>query len=120
MRPSVLIVEDDLSIRETMRLALEFEGYQVSMASEGGEALQLLRQGLQPCLILLDLMLPGMDGWQFADQVKKSEETKRIPIVLVTAFAERTAEIKAEGILRKPLSLERLLSVVSQYCGAPG
>jgi CheY-like chemotaxis protein len=115
---SILIVEDDQSIRETFKLALEVEGYTVFTASNGKEGLELLPQMPRPCLILLDLMMPVMDGWGFVDALDKSVALASIPVVVVTAFNEKAKSIRAKQIIKKPVDLDLLFVIVKQYCGA--
>src|SRR5690349_4170946 len=89
-RKIVLIVEDDQEIRRSLKETLEDEAYIVFTASTGAEALDLLRQmGQRPSLILLDLMMPGMNGWRFLEEMRR-EGVMAIPIVIVSAF-ENTA-----------------------------
>ena len=113
----VLIIEDEPSIRETLQLALELEGYTVFTASHGQEGLDALTRISRPCLILLDLMMPVMDGWDFASALKGRREFSQIPIVVITAFDERVRKIEAQAIIKKPIAMEELLDTVSQYCG---
>lgn len=118
VRPSapVLIVEDDPDQRDAVTLALEGEGYTVVRASTGLEALELLLGGTRPCMILLDLMMPEMDGVQFRDEQLKSDELARIPVVVLSAFgqATRAKYLQVAEYLRKPVELDRLLSVVER------
>lgn len=118
-KKSILIIEDDESIREILKMALELEGYTPMTATHGQEALEYLReQKVEPCLILLDLMMPIMDGWSFVESVQKDEGLARIPIVIMTAFIEQAAQIKkARGLIRKPIDLDVLIKTVHQYCG---
>lgn len=113
----VLVVEDDESIRDVFRLALEMEGYHVRTAGNGEEALNVLQSQPNPCLILLDLMMPVMNGWDFADIVKKTPSLASIPIVVVTAFSEMSNGIKALEFIKKPVELKKLLATVRQTCG---
>lgn len=113
---SVLIVEDDHPIRETLQDALELEGYNVRSVSNGREALGKL-ETTAPCLIFLDLMMPVMSGWEFLEEMKK--RTDSIPIVVITAVNDdRIKEIRDRivGVLEKPLQLEVLLDYAQRYC----
>jgi CheY-like chemotaxis protein len=116
---SILIVEDDESIRDTLWMFLEFEGYSVYTASNGQEGVNLLPTMPDACLILLDLMMPVMDGWQFAEAIRLDSKLSSIPIVVITAFSEKAASVRANGMLKKPVNLDSLLKVVQQYCGSP-
>lgn len=117
----VLIVEDDVGIREALQLGLELEGYEVVTAENGRAALDLLSHVKRPCLILLDLMMPVMDGWAFAGEVDRLAELATVPLVIVTAFPEPGADLttRAAAVLKKPVSLEGVLQWVKHYCDSP-
>src|SRR5262245_10967205 len=85
MHKSVLIIEDDVSIRATMREALELLGYEAQVAQNGREALEILSKDYRPCLILLDLMMPVMDGWEFRRAQEQDPRLKDIPVIVVSA-----------------------------------
>ncbi|UJR80036.1 response regulator [Sandaracinus amylolyticus] len=113
----IMVVEDDADVRETMVQVLESEGFSVHAARDGREALDALRAGLRPRLILLDLMMPVMNGWQFREEVERERELASIPVVLVSALdpgTERTASLAAAGFLHKPFELDELLEVVQR------
>ena len=115
----VLIVEDDEDIRDVLLQVLELEGYRVVAAANGQEALALLRNGEHPDLILLDLMMPVMDGWQFRAEQQKHSEWSEIPVVILSAHGnaqQKAAGIQAAGYLRKPVELETLLNTVKNNC----
>lgn len=113
---SVLIVEDDAAIREVMRIVMEFEGYTVFSAENGKEGLEVLAKIPNPCLVLLDLMMPVMDGWAFADRLQKDATLAATPIVVVTAFSERAQSIENATVLKKPVDVDVLLNTVKKYC----
>jgi CheY-like chemotaxis protein len=111
---TVLVVEDDLDSREVMRMVLEASGYQVLEAGDGAEALVVARAH-RPRLILLDLMMPGMDGFQFRESQLRDPAIAAIPVVIVSgggAVPEKAAELGAAGYLIKPTDLQRLLAVL--------
>ena len=108
----VLVVDDDESIRETLELALDLEHYATAVASDGAEALQWLRNNPAPQLILLDLMMPIMDGWQVLGHLGKDERLARIPVVVITAFDRDLGSAGQLPILKKPIDLRDLLRVV--------
>jgi len=114
---TVLIIEDDTPIREALSQALELEGYSVYSASNGKEGLEILRLLPAPCLILLDLMMPIMNGWEFADAVQQDNILMTIPIVVVTAYAETAKSVKSKEVIKKPVNLDRLMDCVKRYCG---
>lgn len=86
---NILIVEDEKGIQEVLKDALEMEGYTVFTADNGQEGLEMLPKMPTPCLILLDLMMPVMNGWQFAEVISKDMTLATIPVVLVTAYGDR-------------------------------
>src|SRR4051794_36894212 len=96
---TILIVEDDEAIRETMQLALEMRGYGVITAGNGKEGLDALTAKQRPCLILLDLMMPVMDGWGFLGEIEQDPSLGRIPVVVVPAFPNQASKIKARSII---------------------
>lgn len=116
---SILIIEDDEGIRATLRLMLEIEGYRIATAGNGKEGLEQLPRMERPCLILLDLMMPVMNGWEFMQVLEKDMILATIPVVIVTAYGTRGIETKAQGLIKKPIKLDELLSIVKQYCADP-
>jgi CheY-like chemotaxis protein len=112
----LLVVEDDESIREMIEMVLDGEGYEVVTATNGAVALALLSQE-RPGLILLDMKMPDMDGWEFARHYADLPEPKP-PIVVVTAAQDasrRAAEIGAQGYLAKPFSIDNLLQTIDKF-----
>ena len=110
------MVDDDTSIRSFVEMALDGEGYAVSTAMNGAQALAVTVQ-VQPDLILLDMRMPVMDGWTFA-RTYREQAGPHAPIVVITAATdagERAAEINADGYLGKPFDLDDLLVLVSKY-----
>lgn len=119
---TVLVIEDDEPIRTAVQEALELEGYQVLVAGDGKAGLEMIRKAVTPCLILLDLMLPIMNGWEFMEELRKNGNMlAAIPIVVTSAAggAAKTAAEHAQGFIRKPIDLELLLSTVKKFCGSP-
>jgi len=118
-RPEVMVVEDDRAVRETLQELLEAEGYQVRPAANGREALEGLRAGARrPRLILLDLRMPVMDGWQFRAEMRRDPALSSIPVVVMSADAglERTvAGMEVAAVLAKPVPLARLLDTVHRF-----
>jgi CheY-like chemotaxis protein len=116
-RPTVFIVEDDADTREMLGRFLELEGFAVEMAANGEQALQQLSRGVQANVILLDLMMPVMDGWQFRQEQVRRAELASIPVIVVSAAGrDRIARIDADSYLSKPVDLEELLERVTRYC----
>ena len=115
---SVLVVDDDRDIRETLEEILNYEGYSVATARHGADALEKAR-ALRPSLILLDLFMPVMDGCEFRHHQRADPELAGIPVVVVSAahgLEDRVGELGVAEVLEKPLKIDRLLEVVSRYC----
>jgi len=113
----VLVVDDDPDIRDSLREVLEDEGYRVSCVGNGREALDHLKAASpQPCVILLDLMMPVMDGWQFRKEQKQDPAIANIPLVVITATGKRPVLVDAAELVMKPLDLNRLFEAISRYC----
>jgi two-component system chemotaxis response regulator CheY len=110
----VLIVDDDPNLLEVTSFVIESEGVAVETAKNGEEALALLRAGRLPGLVLLDLMMPVMNGWEFLDEVAKDPSLKVIPVVVLTAAA-RAQVPGAVEVLCKPMDLKALLRAVERY-----
>jgi len=106
----VLIVDDELDIRETIAELLRLEGHEPFEATDGEQALVRCRQ-LRPDLVLLDLMMPGMNGWDFRKAQLRDPAIASIPVVVVSAVA-RSRDLPADGFLQKPFSLDDLLALV--------
>jgi len=119
MPRTVLVVDDDRDIVNLVALVLGFAGYQVQTAADGQEALEAVGRGM-PDLILLDMKMPVMDGWEFAKEFQAKYDL-RTPIVVLTAATDarkRAEEIGAAGWVGKPFELETLVEVVSQHLRA--
>jgi CheY-like chemotaxis protein len=112
----VLIVEDDDDLREMMAQLLSLEGFQAAAVANGREALDYLKQGAAPDLILLDMMMPVMDGWEFRRHQKSDPAMAEVPVIILSALDQGRIEISAEAILKKPLDFDRLLELVRTYC----
>lgn len=118
-RESVLVVDDDSDIREAIQLVAEVEGYPVATARDGEEALRTLRSGLRPCLILLDLRMPGMDGRTFLHRKLGDARIAHIPVVVITGDQDGPGIARSLGIdcvLVKPIDLDRLLQTIARFC----
>ena len=116
----VLVVDDDDDIRESLEVLLRLHGYHVATAADGAEALRRLR-GVPPlpCLILLDLMMPGMNGFELRTAMDANQELSRIPVVVITGagavVAERATSMRLD-VLRKPFEPIALLQTVRRFC----
>ena len=115
-RRDVLIVDDDPDIRDAVGECLRYEGYDVHSAADGRDALDRLEYGLRPAVILLDLMMPVLNGFDVLEALKSRPEWKSIPVVIVSANRGYEAEdlSGAVSILRKPVNVDRLLAAVEQ------
>jgi DNA-binding response OmpR family regulator len=116
-RKKILVVDDEPDILEFLQVILEEEGYAV-LTSDKGEFLEHLHNGGLPDLILVDVLLSGKDGRQIVRHLKSQEETKHIPVIMVSAHpsAEQTArEAGAEDFLAKPFEIDALLAKVANY-----
>jgi CheY-like chemotaxis protein len=118
-RPQILVVDDDLAILDGLRELLENEGYGVSTARDGWSALATLRGGLKPSVILLDLMMPAMDGWDFRQEQLRDDTLKDIPLVIITAAGFSETSIKTQfgdtELVSKPLPVDALLGAVQRH-----
>lgn len=100
-----------------MAQLLALEGYQTATVANGREALDYLQHGRHPNLILLDLMMPVMDGWEFRRQQQADPSMATVPVVILSALdPNRTADVTAAAFLKKPLDFDRLLALVRSYC----
>src|ERR1700693_3133049 len=113
--PNILVVEDDEDAREAMVALLQMKGYSAVPAGNGKEALDYLHQAPVPDLIILDLWMPVMDGWQFRAEQIKDPRLKKVPVIVVTALSDRN-DLDANEVIIKPVDVDRLLTSVSQYC----
>ncbi len=113
--PTILVVDDDEVLRETIGDYLSDQGYSVVHAADGAEALAMLRgaSGARPSLIVLDLVMPVMDGWQFRDELGRDPVLSAIPVLLITA--ERRIQLTGPDVLWKPLDLGLLRDAVRRH-----
>jgi CheY-like chemotaxis protein len=116
-RKTILIVDDHREIREVMAELLGINGYRVADAANGREALKWLEAQEPPCLILLDLMMPVMNGWEFLNELRSREELAKLPVVIVSAYEDRAPRDQVQAVIKKPIEFPRLLRQVEIYCG---
>ncbi len=117
-RTSILLVDDTDLVRDSMKVFLEAYGYSVSVAKDGCEALTLLERGLRPDLILLDLMMPVMDGFEFRKQQMQRSDLSDIPVVVYSGHYDpclRMQELRAAAYVQKPISPHTLLHLVEVH-----
>jgi CheY-like chemotaxis protein len=116
----ILIVEDDADLREMMAQLLTLEGFRAETVANGREALDYLQKGDYPDLILLDLMMPVMDGWEFRRRQSAHPEYAQVPVVILSALDQaRAADLGGPAFLKKPLNFDLLLDLVRRHCPEP-
>jgi CheY-like chemotaxis protein len=114
-KSTVLVVEDEKESRETLRDLLELEGYQVQTAVNGREALDVLNtSGNQICIVLLDLFMPVMDGWQVIDQLRADGRLGTTQVLIITSAAYKAPA--GIPVLEKPLDLDKVMNEVGRRC----
>lgn len=121
-RPTVLVVDDCGDTTEAVAALLEHDGFAVTVCSGGREALARIRSGLQPCMLLVDVRMPDMDGWDFVAACRHDDALGRTPIVMVSGDVtaeERARELGVTAFLPKPLDPDRLTGVVERHCARP-
>src|SRR5438552_5608231 len=113
----VLIVEDDADLREMMAQLLSLEGFRATAVANGREALEYLHEADVPQLILLDLMMPVMDGWEFRRKQQADPALASVPVIVLSALdLARAANLDATAFLKKPLDFDHLLALVREHC----
>jgi CheY-like chemotaxis protein len=117
----LMIVDDDTEIREVIKAVLEAEGYAVAEASDGAEALRQLCLGPRPCVILLDLRMPGMDGREFRKRTASEPDLRDIPVVILSGDHEapQVAALLGTECVMKPIDIELLLTLAARFCQRP-
>jgi CheY-like chemotaxis protein len=119
MRPIVLVIDDHADVRESLDALLRSEGFAVETAENGREALDKLHGGLRPGAILLDLMMPVMDGVEFRQEQLRHPDLAHIPVIVVSS-TDRTlrtvGRLQPHAYLQKPVSPEQLVAVLRQHC----
>jgi two-component system response regulator MprA len=120
---TVLVIEDDPDVRSALSELLAGEGYRVSATADGAEALDTLRGGLRPSVIVLDLMMPKVDGWDFRRAQLEDPSLAHVPVVLLTASGFRPDSMHSERgrleMLPKPVQAHVLLETLARLAGPP-
>lgn len=119
----ILIADDDPDVRESLRLLLELQGHTVDEARNGQEALHRLDAGAPPCVIVLDLMMPVMDGWQFRRAQLQNPLVASVPVLVISAVPahlQRVSELAAHRVFPKPFDYDDLLAEVDTICARSG
>ena len=114
---NLLIVEDDDGARTALGEIFDIEGYRVATCTNGRDALEYLHSYPPPDVIILDLQMPVMNGWQFRREQSRDAKLARVPVVVITAF-QAPRNIDVDEIVQKPIDIERLLSVVRKLSDA--
>src|SRR3954471_9962478 len=116
--PEIMIVEDDRDTRDMLERFLQLEGFEVRTAANGEAALHAPRAAAPPCMILRDLMMPVMNGWEFRAAQVRDPEFAAIPVVVVTAAGPRAEmpAIQADAWLSKPVDLDKLRATIDTLC----
>jgi two-component system, chemotaxis family, chemotaxis protein CheY len=119
----ILLIEDDRDTRDAIRALLNFDGHAVVTASDATDALNKLRGGLQPCLVLLDLMLPRLDGFRFRSQQVRDPVLAPIPVVVYSGRQHMKPQAALLGVapyFEEPLDFDSLLDLVAAHCASGG
>ena len=117
-KPTILIIDDDENLLAVTRTALRFEGYKVLLANHGGDGLRLAIKK-KPSLIILDILMPGLDGWEVLSGLRESPKTQKIPVILLTKV-DQTGQITkgfdlgANQYLIKPLNTKKLYNKIRE------
>ena len=120
----ILVCEDEVHIQRLVRLVLEKQGYEVAIANNGDECLKLLGEGLAPDLVLLDILMPGIDGLQVLRTIKSNPTLKNLNVVLLTALAQENVVLQgiklgARDYIRKPFSPKDLVQRIQKHLPLP-
>lgn len=124
MGAKVLVVEDDTFLASAYKAKLTKSGYETEVTSEGNEALNSIKT-FQPAIILLDLLMPGMDGFAFLEELKKNPESSKIPVIVASNLDQPDAVEKAMGlgaagyIIKSDLSMDELVSKIQAILNTP-
>lgn len=112
----ILLVEDDIDVREMLEMTLAVSGHAVTVATNGAAALEAIERG-RPCLVILDLVMPVLDGWGVIAQMKE-RNLDDVPVCVISAFGERAPD-EAIATLCKPFDTNQLLAIADRYCAHP-
>jgi CheY-like chemotaxis protein len=118
----VLVVEDDTDLRESLSQALRDHGFTVTQAGNGQQALDLLRSGIRPGVILLDLMMPVLSGWELRDALRQDPALAKIPQLVISAYMDEAEQVvlalPPDDCIRKPFHLRILIDAIERHCQA--
>ena len=113
----ILLIEDDKELQDIIKEALELEGFKVFTANNGREGLNILAKNPAPCLILLDLIMPVMNGWEFMEELNNDLLLSTIPVVIVSGLENKAVNNQSIVFIPKPIDLDKLLNIVHKHCG---
>jgi CheY-like chemotaxis protein len=119
----ILLIEDEPDLRADLAYLLEDEGYRVRTAAHGAEALALLEGGARPAVIILDLMMPVMDGWEIHARLRTTPTLSKIPVVILSGVANDEEEIAALAVaayVTKPISVSQLCAIIDRALAETG
>ena len=120
----VLVVEDDTDLRESLSQALRDHGFAVTLATNGQEALDLLHAGARPSVILLDLLMPVLNGWELRDVLRHDPALAQIPQLVISAYVDETEQavlaLPPVDCIRKPFHLRILIEAIERHCQTGG
>jgi CheY-like chemotaxis protein len=116
---TILVVDDDCDQRSAFADLLAYAGYQVAVACDGQEALDLLAEGLRPAVVVLDLAMPRMSGWAFLERLRATEHAS-VPVLVTSGDARARPPVGADACLDKPVDVAAFRSLVGQLCSAAG
>lgn len=114
----ILVVEDEVAIAEVIGSVLQDEGYKVATAPDGEAALDILRDAsARPCLAFLDLMMPGMNGWELRKAMLADPELSSVPVVILSAFtAGDMGSLHSVAVIQKPFQLDQIVELAALHC----
>jgi CheY-like chemotaxis protein len=112
---SILLVDDDYGVRRTLGLLLEMQGYAVDLAANGREALAKLREGPLPSVLITDLVMPEMDGWQLRREMLKDENLSCVPVIVIAGRNADPESLQVVACLRKPIDMQQLYELLEAH-----
>jgi two-component system, chemotaxis family, chemotaxis protein CheY len=120
VRSMILVVDDEEALASVIAGVLEDEGHTVQVVHDGASALTRMREDPRPCLAFLDLMMPGITGWDVRRAMLADPTLSAIPVAIVSAFVVgEVAELQPAAVVQKPFSLDRIVEIAESHCGPP-
>ena len=115
LEPFILIIEKSPEFRKTLKELLESEGYRVSAAASGTEAVIELRRGAVPCLILIDIVMPTLEGWALIDEIQANTNIANVPIYASAEIVHSARSFKVTGVIKR-VEIDEITSIVRKHC----